>query len=236
MRPRERFFFLTLSGTTKKIRAMKTEKFSGAGTKKFLKIWAIFAAFSALIFGCKLPPSPPERAAGTTIGVNYAFFAEKKSKDFTRLSEYFSGEENFGGNAVCRSNPEIRDGTYLILGLEFGAEIPAGSVAELRYFSSETRGEIQQKWELPAFKARPDKEIFLGLTGEDFGKNFRKKITAWRVEIRSPSGEKLLARESFLWLDLSENSDANSSAGTTENSAGSQENSDENFASGTAAN
>ena len=158
---------------------------------------------------CKAPPSPPARAPGTSVSLDYASFSWKTEREFKRISEYFTEEENTGGNVVVRSDPEVRTGLYLIVGIRFPGKIPAGSTAELRYFSPSKKGEQTQEWTLPEFTGRPTAEIRLGLTGEKWSNaDSRKRPTAWKLTITAPSGEKLVERKSFLWELPPENADA----------------------------
>ncbi len=182
--------------------AGETVKHSGRRGAKSAKILLPLLAVAAIFCSsCKAPPTPPRRAPGTPIALNSIIIQEKKEKDFKRLSEYFTYEENTGGNAIARSDPANRDGIYFILNIEIAATIPSGSVATLRYFCPHKTGELVQTWTLPEFFGTPTSEIMLGLTT----KPVPEGILAWHIEIVSPEGEKLIERSSFLWLDLSKN-------------------------------
>lgn len=164
------------------------------------------AAVSALFLGlsaCKQPPSPPYRADGTAVGIEYASFYWKKEDDFKRISEFFTDEENKGSHVVVRSNPETRDGLYLIVNLEPLATIPSGSIAELRYFHPKKPEEQICRWELPEFNALPHRELRLGLTGKDWEASISKKRpSAWKLTIFTPDGKtQLVRRESYLWAE-----------------------------------
>ncbi|MGN1347243.1 MAG: hypothetical protein ACI4V1_10700 [Eubacteriales bacterium] len=154
---------------------------------------------------CRRPPSPPYRAEGSAFGVEYATFYWKTEKDFKRISEFFTDEENTGSNVVVRSDPEKRDGLYLIVNLEFGSVVPEGSVAELRYLHPERAGVQTQLWTLPEFRAAPQRELRLGLTGKTWSKNLSgKRPSAWKLTVVSPDGETLVLRRSFLWTEKTE--------------------------------
>lgn len=163
-------------------------------------------AVSALFLGlsaCKQPPSPPYRADGSAIEIEYASFYWKKEDDFKRISEFFTGEENRGSHVIVRSNPEERAGLYLIVNLEPFTTIPAGSIAELRYFHPEKPEEQISRWELPEFNALPHRELRLGLTGKDWAASIsRKRPSAWKLTIFAPDGKtQLVRRESYLWSE-----------------------------------
>lgn len=151
---------------------------------------------------CKQPPSPPyhEEDAGTSLGIRYASFYWKTEDDFKRISEYFTDKENPGANVTVRSDTESRDGLYMILNLESGVVVPAGSVAELRYFHPRKSGIQHCRWTLPEFNAAPNRELRLGLTGDDWGENLSKKRPpAWQLTVSAPDGTLLLRRDSYLW-------------------------------------
>lgn len=175
----------------------------------FLSSKNIFRAAGALALGavfmnlaaCRQPPTPPYRAEGSAFGVEYASFCKKTEKDFKRISEFFTDEENTGSDVVVRSDPSKRDGLYLVVNLECGAVVPAGSIAELRYMHPKRAGEQTQRWTLPEFRAAPQRELRLGLTGTDWESLAGKKPSAWKLTVVSPAGETLVLRNSFLWAE-----------------------------------
>ncbi len=192
----------------KKAHSMKNAETTGKDSRLRtlgpVKLFIPFLLLSVTLCACKTPPSPPDRAPGTKIALNYAILEKKSADDFKRLSEYVTDKENTGGNVVVRSDPSFRDGIYLILNIDIGAKVPAGSVAKLRYYRPDDHGEFVQEWELPEFVGMPTREILLGLTNREPPKN----LTAWHLEVVSPDGERLIERSSFLWLDLTENPEA----------------------------
>ncbi len=165
----------------------------------------VLAAALVGLAACSSPPTPPYRAAGSAYGIEYASFYWKTEKDFKRISEFFTDEEDTGSNVVVRSDPAVRNGLYLIVNLECGAHVPAGSVAELRYLHPERSGEQTQRWTLPEFRAAPQRELRLGLTGKTWEKQFSgKRPAAWKLSVVSPDGETLVLRRSFLWTEKAE--------------------------------
>lgn len=153
---------------------------------------------------CKQLPSPPYHGEdiGTSVPINYASFYWKDEEDFKRISEYFTDEENPGSNITVRSNPESRSGLYMILNLESGNVIPAGSVAELRYFHPKKSGIQTCRWTLPEFRAASGRELRLGLTGGDWERSLsRKRPSAWQISATAPDGTLLFRRDSYLWKE-----------------------------------
>ena len=172
--------------------------------KTFLRTAGMLAG--AFVFAlnpaCKQPPTPAYHGedAGNAIGIRYASFYMKTEDDFKRISEYFTNEENTGSHAVVRSRPEARDGLYMIVSLESGAVVPAGSVAELRYYHPKKSGLQACRWELPEFNAAAHRELRLGLTGEDWDSSLsRKRPSAWQLNVFAPDGQLLFRRNSYLW-------------------------------------
>jgi hypothetical protein len=135
-------------------------------------------------------------AAGAT-GVTFerVWPGYRTSESFTRIGEYFGGEESHPGQTVLRSRPADRAGYYWLvrtraetahpdtrLVLEI---VPAGSATVVRHeFSSA----------LPA-GSHP---LLLGLTGADWpGASHRP--TAWRLTLQNARGQALVTVQSFLW-------------------------------------
>lgn len=153
---------------------------------------------------CVLPPSPPYHGedAGTSVGIHYASFYWKKEDDFKRISEFFTDNENTGSNVVVRSDEGKRDGLYLMLNLEHGKTVPAGSVAELHYFHPKKSGVQVCTWTLPEFNPAPHRELRLGLTGNNWDKSLSgKRPSAWKLTITAPDGTLLVRRTSYLWSE-----------------------------------
>lgn len=174
--------------------------------KTFLRAAGVLTGAFVFVLtpACKQPPTPAYHGeyAGNAIGIGYASFYMKTEDDFKRISEYFTDEENTGSHTVVRSHPESREGLYMIVSLESGAVVPAGSVAELRYYHPKKGGLQTCRWTLPEFTAAPHRELRLGLTGEDWDASLsRKRPSAWQLNVYNPSGELLFRRDSYLWKE-----------------------------------
>ena len=121
-----------------------------------------------------------------------------EAKSFKRISEYFTGRENPGNRLLCRSRPADREGLYFILSLdEHSRKLPQGSqfvVEFIRPDDPET-----QTIRIPVPEKRPrGKEIYLGLTGDDWQDKTARPV-AWRLRLVDASGEVIAERKSFLW-------------------------------------
>lgn len=172
---------------------------------KFASLAGTLSALAASAFflaSCQVPPNPPPTDGGSVVPISYAVFSWKKESDFKRISEYFTDTENSGANFVARTDPETREGLYFILGIETFEKIPAGSRAVLRYLRPDRHGVQTREFVLPEFSSSPAGEIRLGLTGDAWPEKLKKaRPTAWEISIRSPEGDLLVLRRSFLWTE-----------------------------------
>lgn len=161
---------------------------------------SLFTISALFLSACRVPPSPPPTANGSVVPISYAVFEWKEVNDFKRVSEYFTDKENTGGNCVLRTNPDEREGLYLVVGLNAGEKIPAGSRAVLRYFRPDKVGEQIVTFELPEFESTVASEILLGLTGKAWAQTHKKRRpSAWQLSVTAPDGTLLVYRQSYLW-------------------------------------
>lgn len=123
-------------------------------------------------------------------------FVEKEV--FQRVSEYFDETENQGDKIVLRTDPESRDGFYLIISLDDEASrFPAGTRIGLKYIHPDQTGETVKATALPT--PIPDaSEIWLGLTGDDKPKD-GKPLVAYLIVFYSPQGKVFAHYKSYLW-------------------------------------
>lgn len=114
--------------------------------------------------------------------------------DFTRISEYFTGVENTGGDTILRTDNCGRAGIYLVIGLNQSvSQLSDGAFLKFRYFVSDSNDPKEQTFSLnPNCGITP--WIFVGITGADFhGQN----LVAWSIEICSNDDH--VVKNSFLW-------------------------------------
>jgi hypothetical protein len=157
---------------------------------------AIFMKRRALLFFCAI-----HLAAWSALhAFEFRHVAHRyfEAKSFKRISEYFTGRENPGNRLLCRSRPAERAGLYFILSLdEHSRKLPQGAqfvVEFIRPDDPETK-----TIRVPVPEKRPrGKEIYLGLTGDDWPDK-TARLVAWRLRLVDASGEVLAERKSFLW-------------------------------------
>jgi len=118
---------------------------------------------------------------------------------FKRISEYFDGVENKGGQIIERSQPGDRTGYYFIVDLDWhpGVTLPKGTKAELQYIRSDTPSAQTANFTFSSDTGTWP-EILLGLTGSDWPRaDFG--IVAYKLTFRTADGTVLADHESFLW-------------------------------------
>jgi hypothetical protein len=119
----------------------------------------------------------------------------RDGKSFKRISEYFTGRENTGGQQNIRTDPARRTGYYFLVRLESpGAQRVQARLHLITLGSPEPR--------MTNFTAdlRPGANVLnLGLTSPEW--NDAKAIpVAWRLEVVSADDGAVLATEkSYLW-------------------------------------
>jgi hypothetical protein len=116
----------------------------------------------------------------------------------TRVSEYFTGHENPGGRVFLRSTPEAKSGYYFTLILdEKVRRLPKGTTILGEFYTPDSVDLQSYEFTLPNRRPKT-KEIFLGLTGEDWP-DTGAVPAAWRFTIKGPNGNTLAQSQSYLW-------------------------------------
>jgi len=153
--------------------------------------------FVCLFAGCATTPREPVRSV-TIETIRPRYIEEER---FKRISEYLSGEENQGDRIILRSDPEARTGFYFVLRLDENVRrLPRGSVVIGEFHTPKSLDVREHRFELPRRGKLPKtKEIFIGLTGEDWPYDAGRVPAAWRFTLEDANGELLARRESFLW-------------------------------------
>lgn len=119
-------------------------------------------------------------------------------ESFKRVSEYLTGKENRGKRIIMRTDASQRDGFYFVLILdEKIRDLPAGTYIEGEFYTPKSKDKQVHSFNLPAKLSR-SKEIFIGLTGEDWISE-DDVPAAWRFTIKSSNGDVLATRKSYLW-------------------------------------
>lgn len=133
--------------------------------------------------------------AGDWFGKVYVRY--ESERNFKRISEYFTGEENLGCRLVVRQPENDRAGLYWVILLEQAAtHLPDGAQLRVTFYRP---GALEP--ESRAYALANDRSvntIYAGVTGMDWPE-MSQLPTAWQLEILNAQGEILDVKESFLW-------------------------------------
>ena len=121
-----------------------------------------------------------------------------EAEAFMRVGEYLTGKENLGNRVIVRTDRNERAGYYFVLILDGQVrDLPAGTYIEGEIYSPESLDAQEHTFKLPS-KLPKSKEIFIGLTGEDWPvKNATP--AAWRFTLKNSNGDVLATEKSYLW-------------------------------------
>ena len=121
-----------------------------------------------------------------------------KTEDFKRISEYMTGKENPGRRVIIRTEPKERDGFYFVLILNRNVrKLPPDAYIEGELYTSKSLDLQTRRFELPSILPST-REIFIGLTGEDWPEE-GDIPSAWRFTIKNSREEILAQKKSYLW-------------------------------------
>jgi hypothetical protein len=120
----------------------------------------------------------------------------RDGKSFKRISEYFTGRENTGGQLIQRTDPARRTGYYFLVRLENPAG-PRSVQARLRLILPDSPAEQTTAFTVAL---RPGANVLnLGLTTAAWGDPKHQPV-AWLLQVVSPDDGTVLATEkSYLW-------------------------------------
>jgi hypothetical protein len=154
----------------------------------------LFALLSLALVGCASAP----KSTLSSVGIKEIKPRYMEETQFKRISEYWSGSEHQGNRLILRSDPAVRDGYYFTLILdEKIRRLPKGTVVVGEFYTPKSVELQTHEFMLPS-KRPKTKEIFVGLTGEDWP-TAGGVPGAWRFTIKDPNGAVLAERQSYLW-------------------------------------
>lgn len=123
----------------------------------------------------------------------------RDSRQFYRISEFFTGRESTGSDVIVRSEPEERAGYYFTVRLK---KYPYrhDTVDDAVQLEVIMPGDVEAT--LFTFPLGPAKKrnplLLIGLTGEDWPDPAALPL-AWRISFVDAEGTVLAERQSFLW-------------------------------------
>jgi hypothetical protein len=149
--------------------------------------------FASLVSAVALAAPAAGDAGALRVVRTYTGWREAAS--FKRISEYFTGRENSGGEIVLRTHPALRGGYYFLIRLANpGTPVAARIVLQVVTPDSATPRNFTFDATLPSH----DSVLDLGLTGDDWPDPTVHAV-AWRFDVFDGSGQTLATGKSYLW-------------------------------------
>ena len=143
-----------------------------------------------------------------SISIETAFSSEVKilnvyreliPKDtFVRISEYFTGKENPGYRVIVRTQPQEYGGYYFILQLNKKInDLPSNTRVRLEIALAGKAESTSYTFPIP-YNKKAEKEIFVGITGQDWVYE-PTDLIAWKITLIDAEEKILIEKPSFLW-------------------------------------
>lgn len=134
-------------------------------------------------------------ASAADVKIVRVFSGWRDAGSFKRISEYFTGRENTGGEVVIRSQTGERGGYYFLVRTENrGATAPVKFVFNVVLPDAPEPRTFTFTTDLPAGKT-----VFnFGVTGKDWP-GVGTSAVAWKLDLLTATGEPLAVEKSYLW-------------------------------------
>jgi len=134
-------------------------------------------------------------ASAADVTIAHVFTGWRDASSFKRISEYFTGRENTGGQTVLRSQPSQRAGFYFLVRAEnTGAPTTAQVVVNLIM----PIGKQVRTHTFTTSLSNKETLLNLGITGSDW-LDPKTNPVAWKIDIVSADGRMLASEKSYLW-------------------------------------
>lgn len=144
---------------------------------------------------CLLIGALATSASASDLNIVRVFTGWRDAASFKRISEYFDGQENTGGELVLRTRPEERAGCYFLLRVaNRGTATPAK--LQLQIIAPTSAKPVT--YSFPVELQSGDTVINLGLTGADWP-DAKSNPVAWKLSLQSSDGSVLATKTSYLW-------------------------------------
>lgn len=128
-------------------------------------------------------PADSSPASVSASGIRYVTHGVHPASDFKRISEYFTGEANPGGDIVAYTDPNDRSGLYFMVAPDRLEDLRDGAIVVLEYVSAEKAAPQKCLFVVPAFPGSGlFRELRLGVTGEDWPAG-NPGVVAWKVTL-----------------------------------------------------
>ena len=134
-------------------------------------------------------------AASAAVRIVHTLPGWREAASFKRISEYFTGRENTGGEIVQRTHPDQRAGYYFLVRIaNDGPPVAVRIVLQVVAPGSVDPKTYTFNVALPERTSVLD----LGLTGADWP-GPRVNAVAWKLELTDEAGQPLASGKSYLW-------------------------------------
>ncbi len=114
---------------------------------------------------------------------------------FTRVSEYFTGQESTRGATILRTQPDSRDGFYFTL------RVKSATARELAWIELQVISPVSPAARTESFAIslpRGSHLIRFGFTGTDWP-GPKALPVAWKLRLLDADGAELATEQSYLW-------------------------------------
>ena len=134
-------------------------------------------------------------ATASEVTIARVFSGWRDAESFKRISEYFTGKENTGGDNVLRTHPDQRAGFYFLV----RATNP-GAPTSIK-ISVDVITPTDNKPKTYSFSAdlkTGTTVLNIGLTANDWP-DAKANPVAWKIELIADDGHVLTGAKSYLW-------------------------------------
>ena len=134
-------------------------------------------------------------ASASDLKIVRVFTNWREASSFKRISEYFDGKENTGGELMLRTHPEERSGCYFLLRV---ANRGSAVTIKLQLQLIAPTSAKPVFYSFPVDLKSGDTVINVGLTGPDWPDKKANPV-AWKIDLLGADGKSLASNVSYLW-------------------------------------
>ena len=153
------------------------------------------ALFLALTLATTASAAATAPVADHSVGIVRVLHGWREAASFKRISEYFNGRENTGGEVVLRTHADQRTGYYFLVRL---ANPGAERAVRVHLLIINPESATPLEYNFPTSLPSRETILNLGLTGADWA-GAKVNPVAWKLEILNQAGHLLATEQSYLW-------------------------------------
>ncbi|MGC4071291.1 MAG: hypothetical protein QM760_01975 [Nibricoccus sp.] len=128
----------------------------------------------------------------------------RTAESFERMSEFFDGKENSGGQILLRSQPATREGFYFLTRIKNTGTALENVSIELTVITPSS-ADPKRFTNFAITRVPAGSHVFqIGLTGTDWPDATAHPV-AWQLRLLNAEGQELLREQSFLWTQPPKN-------------------------------